>query len=112
MWMLALLFVFMASDPAGPGDIYISQGPDGYWYLGRHDEGIVAGPYVTQEHAARASRHAGYGELTDDQWWVHYYASPFGTGYWAYRRSGLAGPFDTMNEALDWVREQKGLQGA
>lgn len=107
MWMLALLFVFMASDPAGPGDLYINQQADGYWYLGRYEEGIVAGPYVNVEQARAASALAARGQL-DDTWAIDYQASPFGTGYWAWRRTGIAGPFETHAVALEWVREEEG----
>lgn len=117
MWFFALLLFFMASETGGPGDVYYSTGkafgkpddPD-YWWLGVAVEEvfgtpgrqIFAGPYVNRAQAQAAALLHSRGQL-GDKWNYGYQASPHGTGYWVWRRAGLAGPFATAALARDWL---------
>lgn len=117
MWILAVLLLFMASETGGEGDVYYSTGkapgqpdqPD-YWFLGIGGEGPFAGPYVNREQARKAAYAHARGRL-GDAWYTDYQASPHGTGFWAWRRRGLAGPFSTPTQAAAWIAVEEG-QGA
>jgi hypothetical protein len=114
MWLFFLLLMFVVSDPGGPGDVFYATAkapgkpadPD-YWWLGIAGEKIFAGPYVNVDQARAAALLHARGQL-DDVWATDYQASPHGTGYWAWRRQGLSGPFTTQAAAHEWIEEQEG----